>query len=246
MPRKRAYENPLIPNVRMRALYRGLVETRALNKVLARAEQLPKGLDACWVATAMSLEAGDLTLDARTQALPDYLQSVASRAAAGPPRATMVRGVLESVAKIFAGNAYERLLYAAGMAAAMKAAGTGRVVVAYVRGDELAALDFKRFTKFAAVRDLPLIVVVAGAKPLPGAGPVPVIPVDASDAVAIYRVAQESVLRARAEGGLAVIECVRSGRDPVEQLAGQLLARSIATRGWLDAAEQQITRLLPE
>jgi len=70
---------------------------------------------------------------------------------------------------------------------------------------------------------------------------VPGIAVDANDAVAIYRVAQESIARARAGGGAALIECVPfavqgakvPAGDALLSMEGYLLHRGIATKAWL-------------
>ena len=102
-----------------------------------------------------------------------------------------------------------------------------------------------------AVAELPLILVVLprwkGAKATDlcvesrRAG-VPGIAVDAADAIAVYRVAQESLVRARMGGGAALIEGVRfeiegesagQAADPVETLAAYLRRRGVASQSWL-------------
>ena len=240
-----SYENPLIPHARMRALYRGLVELRLLSERLARAERIPRGLEACWVATALDLHEGDLTSDRCGHALPGYLRSLAARTGPGGPKKTEVRSVLQSEAKPFAGSVAERLFCAVGAAMALQAAKQKGAAVAYVRDGELAAADWKRVLRVAAEGSLPLVIVAAGAGDVPlSSRAVPVIPVDAADAVAIYRVAQESLLRARAEGGVAVIECVRTGLDPVAVMAGQLRAKGIATPAWMAGVESRMRAVL--
>ncbi len=69
----KAFQSPLIPHVRMRALYRGLVETRALTK------KKPRNLEACWVASAIDLKPGDLTSIAKDAWLLDYLRALGTR-----------------------------------------------------------------------------------------------------------------------------------------------------------------------
>ena len=74
---------------------------------------------------------------------------------------------------------------------------------------------------------------------------VPGIPVDADDAVAIYRVAQESIGRARIGGGAALMECVpfvpegaagkgTASSDGIAGLERYLLQRGVATRVWME------------
>ena len=234
------YENPLIPHARMRALYRAVVETRQLGSQL----RIPKGLEACWAATALDLRDGDLTSDKQAHALPAYLKAIAARTGPGVPRKAEIRKLLAAKDVPFAGTPADRVLCAVGAAMALKAQDDS-VAIAYVRKGELNAADWKRLLRIAAVGDLPLVIVAAGAEDVPNsARAVPVIPVDAADAVAIYRVTQESLVRARAEGGVVVIECVRTGLDPVELLARQLYAKGVATPAWTAAVETRLRALL--
>ena len=75
----KSYENPLIPHARMRALYRALVEVRVLGEHQPRAQRVPKGLEACWVGTALDLKDGDLTSD-RAAEYTKMLQAAYRRA----------------------------------------------------------------------------------------------------------------------------------------------------------------------
>ncbi len=237
----KAFESPLISHARMRALYRALVETRALGAAAGRRvgeARFEKGLEACWVGVAVDLKDGDLTSESGGTALVEHVRRVGMReaAAAGEIRQAL-RGMADEKAT-FAGSAGERLLCAVGQAMALRAQGEKRVVVAYVRAGEVKAAEWRRVFAVAA-GDLPLVIVC-----LPGAGKgvdldrlagveVPVIPVDAGDVVALYRVAQESVGRARAEGGVVVIECVAMGVDPLKLMGGQLVKKGICTEAWV-------------
>ena len=58
---------------------------------------------------------------------------------------------------------------------------------------------------------------------------VPGMPVDADDAVAIYRVAQESIGRARIGGGAALMECVPFVLEGAKASAAR---RRMRLRGW--------------
>ena len=238
-----SFENPLIPHVRMRALYRGLVELRLFNERLPRTERIPAGLEACWAATALDLLEGDVTTDRAGNALPGFLRGIAART--GAAKKPELQSILTAPVKPFAGTAAERLFCAAGAAMALKAAGNKNTALAYVRDRELAPADWKRVLRVAQNGDLPLVIVTAGAGGVPlSSRAVPVIPVDAADAVAIYRVAQESLLRARAEGGVVVIECVRTRLDPVTLMANQLTAKGIATTVWMAGVESRMRAVL--
>lgn len=235
-----APENPLLPPVRMRALYRGLLEARALSDAAPRPGRIPRWLEACWVATAMTLEMGDLTTDLCAMELPAYLRSLATRRGAGAPRQVAITKYLTDASKRFDGTGYERLMYAAGAAAALKAAGQRRVSLAYVRGDELTAGELNRFARATLSGNLPLVVVLAGGSGVAtSTSAVPVIPIRGSDTLAIYRVAQEAVLRARSEGGLAILECSPPHEAPAPLLAAQMLDKAVCTPAWLALVARQ-------
>ena len=246
MVKKVSYENPLIPHARMRALYRGLVEMRVLGERLPLAERIPRGLEACWVGTAIDLKDGDLTSDRAGAAWPSFVRGIVARGGTGVVRKNELQLMLEQPKPVFAGNATERLLCATGAAMALKAAGARGAALAYLRTGELSAEGWARLLRVASVGDLPLIVVAAGvAEPMSLPRSIakgPMIPVDAADVVAIYRVAQESLLRARAEGGIVVIECVKTRPDPIAVMARQLVAKGIATEAWLASVETGVRR----
>jgi TPP-dependent pyruvate/acetoin dehydrogenase alpha subunit len=71
---------------------------------------------------------------------------------------------------------------------------------------------------------------------------VPHLPVDAGDALAIYRVMQESVGRARGDSRGVVIECIACGVDPVAMMGGQLVKKGICTERWVAAVEADFRR----
>jgi TPP-dependent pyruvate/acetoin dehydrogenase alpha subunit len=80
---------------------------------------------------------------------------------------------------------------------------------------------------------------------------VPGIPVDAADAVALYRVAQESLGRTRAGDGPVLIECLeyrtegkgkRAPVDPLVSMKEFLSTRQVGTEAWLKAAGDRVRR----
>jgi TPP-dependent pyruvate/acetoin dehydrogenase alpha subunit len=245
----KSFESPLISHLRMRAMYRGLLEVRHLGTRLgksAKSASLPRGFEACWVGTAVDLKSGDLTSDSRGAAMIEHIRDVGQREAAGACRPTQVRKVIEAEHKPFAGSAADRLLCAVGAAMALKASTNKGVVLAYFISAELTPADWRRMLGIAGDGDLPLLVVaVGGSVSAPAGVHLPIIPVDAADAVAIYRVAQECILRAREDGGAAVIACVPSGLDPIKTMAAQLLTKGICTSRWIAGVEEQVRRIMP-
>jgi TPP-dependent pyruvate/acetoin dehydrogenase alpha subunit len=244
----KAFESPLISHVRMRAMYRALVETRLLAQRAGRGSGLAKGMEACWVGTAIDLREGDLVSVPGNAWLPDYVRAVGTREKArAASRAEAVKAVHALADRVTSrASGLERLLVASGMARAVKAAGNSGAVAAYVGAAELSAAEWKRALTVAMDGDLPLMIVATPAKGAAdisdvvkrmGVKTIPVIPVDAGDAVAIYRVTQETLVRARADGGVAVIECVDCRTDPVRLLGAQLVKKKICTERWVTAVE---------
>jgi TPP-dependent pyruvate/acetoin dehydrogenase alpha subunit len=86
---------------------------------------------------------------------------------------------------------------------------------------------------------------------------VPAIAVDADDAVAIYRVAQESIGHARIGGGAALIECVpfvlagttatakrNVANDAIAGLEQYMVQRGVVTKAWMDRAAKSFAKRL--
>jgi TPP-dependent pyruvate/acetoin dehydrogenase alpha subunit len=145
------------------------------------------------------------------------------------------------------------------------------VVVVYALVDEASAGLWKKVLRFASEQELPVVFVVlsAGARGGKARGAarasgvnslahgcgVPAIVVDADDAVAIYRVAQESIGHARIGGGAALMECVpfvlvgsagkvRVTQDAIAGLEQTMLQRGVASRAWMDRAAKSFAKRL--
>ncbi len=198
----KAFESPLISHARMRAMYRALVETRVLSERAHRSAKLPKGLEACWVATAIDLKPGDLTSTGGATSLIRHTLQIGTREAARAATASEIKKTLrdlvtEKPSAKFPGTPAERLLCAAGQAMALQSLGNKGVVVAYVQQSELKPAALKRVLALCTAR-VPLLIVATPSPKSPrislekAAKPaaIPVIPVDAGDVVALYRVAR--------------------------------------------------------
>jgi TPP-dependent pyruvate/acetoin dehydrogenase alpha subunit len=268
------YENPLVPNEKLRQMYVAMAEARELDEHIARSQKRAKGRrrldstrgqEACRVSTAIDLVPGDLVSDSQVGVVMNLL--------AGEKVDALLKRVTEfhsgkkvkGTKKVGASrrllpwieDAGERLRMALGAALSFKTLGTKNVVVAYVRQDEIAKGVWRQVLGLASKLELPVIfVVLPAAKSARGVGVatlsdkarrygVPGIPVDSGDAVALYRVAQESMGRTRGGDGPVLIECRefsvegKDGRAPVDPLArmrGFLLGRKVCTGAWLEAA----------
>jgi TPP-dependent pyruvate/acetoin dehydrogenase alpha subunit len=272
-----AWENPLMPNARLRQIYLAMVKARTLDRVLPRkrAARSTYGLEACLVSPAVDLGPNDLISDTLAGGVIDFLRGATLSATLHPGTASRKRGVradcgsaarLPNPIKVA-----DRLWSVLGAAAALKALAPqtktppddsstppqAGVVVAYALPGEVPAAVWRNALTYARAKSLPVVFVVLPSKAeraLPSTHPitslaltcrVPGMPVDADDAVAIYRVAQESILHARIGGGPALIECVpfvvaggikrRSpAPDAISGLEQYILQRRVATRPWMD------------
>lgn len=252
----KAFESPLISHARMRAMYRALVETRVLSERAHRSAKLPKGLEACWVATAIDLKPGDLTSTGGATSLIRHTLQIGTREAARAATASEIKKTLrdlvtEKPSAKFPGTPAERLLCAAGQAMALQSLGNKGVVVAYVQQSELKPAALKRVLALCT-GDVPLLIVATPSPKSPrislekAAKPaaIPVIPVDAGDVVALYRVAEESIHRARSGGGAVVIECVALGVDPIKSMRSQLIKKGICTDTWAANVDAGFRRMV--
>ena len=231
------YENPLVPHAMLRRLYDGMKTLRA---IASRAPEL-RGEEAARTSSLLSLEAGDLVSDLPGSAIEGKRKG-AGRVGV---REMLATGTLPLPAM---DDPTERLMLAMGAAAALKAQGLRRLVLAYAEPKALSGARWRHLLGMAGRDELPIVLLL-----LPGVSGVrqgvvseraqgwgvPGMPVDAADAVALFRVMQESALRARGGDGPALMECVRwrvaggtagETEDGVAAMRQVLLRRGLLTR----------------
>lgn len=265
MSTTKPHENPLVPHKKLREMYVAMVQARVLDEHLAAVSRKSKGgvrwdstrgQEACRVSTAIELGEGDLVSDGHRSMVMELMTgaTVKSMMRVAPSLRT---GKSAGESKRTAGSAGagrlpwmedggDRLRMAVGAAMALKMLKRRTIVVAYFLPREVASAVWLRMLAVAAKFDLPILFVVlpeTGGRKAKRPRGVPAIPVDANDPVALYRVAQESIGRARSEGGPVMIECVlceaegrRGGRedDALEQMKGFMLGRKVSNEQWLD------------
>jgi hypothetical protein len=225
-------EHPLMSHKTLRTMFTSMVKARVLlgRMRAGRGQRAALADVACWASTVVGLEDGDLSLGCREDGVLEGMRETASVAIAG--------GV-------------ERLYAGVGAALRIK---KGRVVMVFVERHEAGGRGWDEALRVAA--ELPVIVVVLPRwKGVETDGDlckearlvgVPGIAVDGQDAKAIYRVAQESLGRARADGGCALIEAVTlpDGGDAIAGLAESLVARKVASKAWIDGVEKKFVAQL--
>jgi hypothetical protein len=278
-----AWENPLMPNARLRQIYLAMMQARALARLLPARQRASLGLEACLVSPVVDLGPGDLVSDMLAGEVMEFLRrGPVVRAQKSKARALVAD--CGSAARLpDTPGVAERVWIALGAAAGLKAeaarpraetdvedstAAQLGVVVVYLLPSELPTALWQKALTFAAEKQLPVVFVVPpaqakGSKVRPakmGAVSgmalrcgVPGIAVDADDAVAIYRVAQESVVHARIGGGPALLECApfatlpAAGKrtpaaDAVAGLEEYMLHRKVATRAWMEREAKAFAR----
>lgn len=272
------HENPLVPNATLRQMYAAMVEARVLDEHIAGLQKRVKarrklgsirGQEAIRVSTAIDLGPGDLVSDSQVGVVMDLLagaevDSLLKRAAAlhsGKKAKDLKAGTSRRVLP-WVDDAEDRLRMALGAALSFKTLGRPNVVVAYVHPDEIGKGVWKGLLGQAGKLELPVIFVIlpaakgekrSGVANLSGKTArwgVPGIPVDARDAVALYRVAQESLGRTRGGDGAVLIECMEfraEGKagvsaDPLVQMKEFLLSRKVCTKAWLRGAGEALRR----
>ncbi|HEV2324469.1 MAG TPA: thiamine pyrophosphate-dependent enzyme [Terracidiphilus sp.] len=108
---------------------------------------------------------------------------------------------------------------AAGTAFAAAMKGNRKHVAVAFYGDAGAENSWREIFHFALAHSLAVVFVRQSARPLPSEsrrgrprkfapGTLPIIPVDANDAVAVYRVAHEAIAHARRGSGPTLIDCI--------------------------------------
>jgi acetoin:2,6-dichlorophenolindophenol oxidoreductase subunit alpha len=258
-------ENPLVNNKKLRQMYLAMIEARMLDEHIAKLQRKAKtrinstrGQEACRVSTAIELVEGDLVSDSQAGVVMDYILGAESSAVRKRLSHPLARGktVETTGAKQlpWIEDVDDRLRVALGAALAFKSLKQTNLVVAYIPRREARGGSWRKLLMLTAQLELPIILVVlphetASRKADPigrisakaRSCKLPGIPVDASDAVALYRVAQESIGRIRSGGGAVVIECVSlpvRGKvpDPVEQMKAFLLEKKACTSAWMEHA----------
>ncbi len=118
------WENPLIPNARLKQIYLAMMQARTLARVLPRRDKTTLGLEACLVSPTVDLGAGDLVSDVLAGGVVDFLRGATLVEAMKPGSVAKKRGLRADcgAAGRIASPAVvaERIWAALGAAAALK------------------------------------------------------------------------------------------------------------------------------
>ena len=136
---------------------------------------------------------------------------------------------------------------ATGAALANKMAKNGKIAVAFMEGGAATLKECREALELASRHKLPVLYVTQTESDRSDERLIarlselfPVITVDANDLVAIYRVAQESIARAR-DGGPSLIACVPYAAEgmsasPIDNMERYLTGKKLFDNRWKDEA----------
>jgi TPP-dependent pyruvate/acetoin dehydrogenase alpha subunit len=200
---------------------------------ISRAHQIRTGGEAAEVGAMLDLQPKDCVSCGRRDViagfirgapLADVLTRLLPHVQASSPNGAKPPAALEGTVGIVAGPSTlaARMNISAGVALAYKMQKKPNVVMVFSGDDATALSSWRESVAFAIARKLPVVHVVqddlgdeSAASRLHAtakdsdfpADTIPRLIVDGADAVAVYRVAQEAIRRARQGHGPALIEC---------------------------------------
>ncbi|MDE3104135.1 MAG: hypothetical protein KGK08_03075 [Acidobacteriota bacterium] len=268
-------ENPLVRHQTLEQMYRRLVELDALQCALAALQPDRAGrrnaatYAACRVGVLQGCTEQDVVLesvaDGSTACLLGVKPAAVLRARAAELAGRRSRFAGSSQLLPWLPQNDARLQLSLGAAALLQRQGKGGVVVVYTDGPATSSATWTSVLRQAQALLLPILFVATpGARGWQPLQPeelcrlsrrcgVPGIPVDAHDAVALYRVAQESLMRLRSGGGPVLATAVpyriqgkRSPQleDPIQVLRSFMRVRNIRPDRWFEAIATQTQRQL--
>lgn len=271
------FENPLVPNARLRQMLLAMHRLRAVERALPlKSRSGLTGLEACLVAPSIDLGPDDLLSDALTGNAIRFLRGTPLAGAVNPSSRSknkqLTAGSGAAHPLVVPPRHEDRFWISLGAAAALRAhsptQGRRPALVYFLRKGQISPATLLRGFQLAAEQHLPVLFIALPAslrdhEPAPGgigrlatrAG-IPGMAADRDDAVALYRVAQESLGRARAGGGPALIHCVpfalagsrstRQTTDPLSVIEAYILERKIVTPEWIAREVRTFARHLAQ
>ncbi len=216
----------LISDDKFRELYGALLQCVMLDGVLTGTEGYERwvGREASSAGISACLRPGDTITPTPRSLLARYLQ-------------------MKSLTMPDDYVADQPLAAATGDGLRHKLAAQENVAVVFAKFDDPKRAQ-QAFT-IAVKQALPIFYILDGDPDLAkAAGSIPVIRVDGADTVAVYRVAHESIERARKGGGPTIMECASwPGSDahgPLDRLEEYLPGRKLLRDGWKRRFEKEL------
>lgn len=211
--------------------------------------QSPRMQEASIVGSTIDLGSHDIVVAPIGELFAGLIDATSARAVADSPgqmQAVTTQQPRESVATLLQhANAAERIALAAGAAFGGNGSTPSRVVVVF--SDDEGLLEAHESLQLALAHRLPVICVQQASQTKKNrrrtgrkeSHKILTIPVDQSDVLAVYRVASESIDKARRGVGPTIIQCVQPSRevkDPIEFLEMHLRKKNL----WSDELKREV------
>ena len=204
--------DPLVKQQQLASEPATLLNTRVLRQLYdacLRARIMRRGhaaaaTEAILAGASIRLQAGDMVVTSSANAIVERLRS--GRAQAGPQAADRRRNL------VAADSSGAALGIATGLALAWRFQRGSNVVLCLSRPEGRAVEDWHEVMRQAGEMDLPIVYVLDASrkKVSVAAEPFgfPTVNVDAGDPIAVYRVTEEAIKRARRRLGSTLIACI--------------------------------------
>jgi TPP-dependent pyruvate/acetoin dehydrogenase alpha subunit len=232
---------------RLKNLYAAMLKCRALAALLdARVSDQVccRGYEAIIAGAAIHLRREDFVAPSRAELFARFVQGVFTDALAPSNHGAATN--VNAATRLSSASAAVNI--ATGMALACKLQQNRLVTLSISFGSDTLGAKLEALS-FAAARNLPIVFVtvedVSRAHsavtelPTETKDVLPVITVDGSDVVAVYRVAEECTRRARQGHGASLIECrMDAAREPILFMESYLKQRDL----WSESLKQNLER----
>ncbi|HSM87994.1 MAG TPA: thiamine pyrophosphate-dependent enzyme [Candidatus Limnocylindrales bacterium] len=243
---------------RLRKLYSNVLKGRMIAEKSPTLRGLPysfQGWEAAAAGLAIHLSPDDLVAPSPWEAVLDSLRGVPLSQILSAHRTTPA-GTGPAPAGLSMRSATQ-LAIGSGMAFAAKAQHRFAVTVALV-GDDVEPQSWREAMRFSSSRKLAVVYCICGSSNAAlsrsldfcadaRACDVPAIIVDGNDAVAVYRVAEETVRRARQDLGPSLIECrLERHRDSLAFMEDYLRRRNLWSEEWARNQAEDFRKELQE
>lgn len=230
---------PLISDKKLKQLYTTMLKCRILDahaRSLGGGSSL-KGLEAAAVGAAIDLQAEDTIVFSSGTAVANFLKGAPLRSIFQSLKSSST-GTKKRRKNVVSAGAQAQGALATGVAYAQSAGNNENVTIAFLSERPEEGEAGRDALQFALAHKLPIVYVynreLLDMAKMHSYG-FPMIPVDGSDVVAVYRVAHECTKRARIGGGPSVIaySFVSSNgsgarsQDPLRSMERYLLAKNL-------------------
>jgi TPP-dependent pyruvate/acetoin dehydrogenase alpha subunit len=229
----------LISDKKLQQLYTTMLKCRVLESQVRSLNggSFWKGKEGATVAATIDLQPTDGLVFPAGAAVASFLKGVPLRSIFRQSLQRSSTRVKDKRKNIASAGVLAQGALATGIAYAQSTGTGGSVTVAFLSGNPEGCNADRDVLQFARAHKLPIVYIHNGEPadvPQINSHDFPVIPVDGSDVVAVYRVAYECTTRARQGGGPSMIACsfvsknnATKYQDPLRNMERYLFAKGL-------------------